>query len=208
MKYIGNIVTKSKIEVSSFFNVTSDFNSIDTNTPTLIIGWSYVKELFPEQDILNEKINDNVLWTFSKREKRYKYEKDLTKFIENSIKFINENVNYRFFNYITATEQKRDNFIKYIKNGGLSIYYNSRFAYIYSPADKMTIGVSLIDLSYIGINVKNFLESFNENCNNIITDNLNYIDSESFILIKDNTKVVAYLNYLKNSDIYKKNDYD
>jgi hypothetical protein len=71
MKYIGNIVTKSKIEVSSFFNVTSDFNSIDTNTPTLIIGWSYVKELFPEQDILNEKINDNVLWTFSKREKRY-----------------------------------------------------------------------------------------------------------------------------------------
>ena len=100
--FLGNIVTQNKINVSSFIHVTNDFNNIDTGIPTLIIGWGLVKELFPEQNILEFKIKDNVYWTFSKREKRYQYEKDIITFIEKITFEMNKRVNYRFFNYLIA----------------------------------------------------------------------------------------------------------
>lgn len=202
MLYLGNIITKNKVDVSSFFNVSSDIESVDTNIPTLIIGWSEVKKIFPNQNILNNKITDTISWTFSKREKRYKYEMDLSNFIKSIIVKINDSINYKFFNYILSTQEKQKSFLNYVNSGGNSIYFNSRFLYVYNPKDKNTIGVSLKDLSYIGVNVKDFIQSLNENNNNFLCDNLKCIDNESFLLIKDNIKVIAYLNYLKNSDIY------
>jgi hypothetical protein len=203
MGYIANIVTKSKLNVGSFFNVTSNFKSIDDSKPTLIIGWSEVKELFPEQDILNSYINENISWTFSKREKRYKYEKDLEEFINKSVRNLNNIVNYRFFNFILASSEKRESFLNYVQNGNCSIYYNSRFLYVFSSNDNMTFGISLNDLRYVGLDVKNFIKTLNSNNNNLIIDNLSFIEDDSLSLIRDNTKIVAYLNYLKNSNIYK-----
>ena len=45
------LITKNKIEVSSFFNVTKDITNVDLNIPTLIIGWSEVKTLYPNKTI-------------------------------------------------------------------------------------------------------------------------------------------------------------
>ena len=81
MRYIANIITKSKINLGSFFNITNDLNNVDKSIPTLIIGWDEVKKIFPEQNILEKKIDDMLYWTFSKREKRYQYEIDLENFI-------------------------------------------------------------------------------------------------------------------------------
>lgn len=201
MKYIANIITNSKIEISSFFNITSNISKIDINLPTLIVGWSEVKKLYPEQNILKHQINENLYWTFSKREKRFKYEQDLENFIKKVISELNSKINYRFFNYILASPEKRLSFINYINNGYCSIYYNSRFLYIYNIKDNIIIGISLNDLNYININVKKFIQSLIVK-NNIICDNLKCIDENSFILIKNNVKIIAYLNYLKNSDIY------
>lgn len=204
MIYLANIITKTNIKVSSFFNITSDFNSVDKNIPTLIIGWKETKEIFPNQNILDNKIDGNIYWTFSKREKRYKYESDLKYFLEQVLIFLNKNVNYHFFNYLLSTENKKNNFINYINKGNCSIYKNSRFIYIYNFIDKITLGISLKDLYYIGINIKDFIDNLNTNKNNIICENINFIDEESFFFIKDNIKSVAYLNYLKNNDIYIK----
>jgi hypothetical protein len=207
MKYIANIVTKNKIQISEFYNVVDDINLIDNSLPTLIIGWATVKDIFPNQNILFKNITDNIEWTFSKREKRYQYEKDINMFIKKTICFLENNVNYHFFNFILSSEIKRNNFIKYVQKGNCSIYYNSKFLYIYNCIDKITIGISLRDLFYIGINIKNFIIDLNKN-NNIIINNIDFIDNNALFLIKDNTKSIAYLNYLKNSDIYKKNGDD
>lgn len=202
MRYIGNIITKNKIEISQFFNVSNTISKVDINIPTLIIGWDEVKTIFPNQNILDSRIDENISWTFSKREKRYKYEKDLDNFIETVIKKLNDKINYRFYNFITSTSEKRKSFIEYVNKGGCSLYYNSRFLYIYNPNDSITIGISLNDIQYIGLNSKEFIQSLNKNNNNIVCDNLKCIDNESFSLIKENVKVIAYLNYLKNNDIY------
>lgn len=203
MRHIANIITKHKIEVSSFFNVTSDFIGINTKIPTLIVGWADVKELFPNQDILNSRIDDNITWTFSKREKRYQYEKDLSAFIDKVVKDIDKKVKYRFFNFILSSQNRRDDFIEYVQSGPCSIYYNTQFLYVYNIKDNITIGVSLVDLAYAGINPKDFILTLNKYNNNIICENLKCINSDSYTLIKDNTKIIAYLNYLRNGDIYK-----
>lgn len=202
MKYLANIITKNKIEVSSFFNVSSSLLDVDLSIPTLIVGWNDVKLLYPNQDILNKQISDNIKWTFSKREKRYQYEEDINNFINEIAERLNKTVNYRFFNYILATQSKRDSFLSYVKLGGCSIYYNTRFLYIYNIKDNITLGISLIDLEYAGIDVKEFILSLNV-ADNIICNNFKCIDSETFSLIKDNIKNIAYLNYLRNCDIYK-----
>lgn len=204
MKYIGNILTSSKLDISPFFNLTDDLNLIDSSIPTLIVGWDEMKKNFPEQNILNKKITENITWTFSKRERRYQYENDIQKFIINTIDNVNDKCNYHFFNYIIASNERKGNFLNYIKENTCSVYYNSNFIYIYIIKDSITIGISLKDLSYIGINVNDFISSINLNKNNIICNNINDIGNKSLFLIKDNIKIIPYLNYLKNSDIYDK----
>lgn len=202
MKYIGNIVTKNKVEVSEFFFVTEDINEVEKTIPTLIIGWSLVKELFPNQDILDSTIESNITWTFSKREKRYRYEADIVNFITTCTEHMMNNVNYRFFNYLVASPEKRKSFIQFVNRGGCYMYHNARFIYIYSPNSKMTIGISLTDLKYVGIKIKSFLSMLNIEGNNSIINSLEFLTEESLPLIKDNVKVVAYLHYLKNPNIY------
>lgn len=197
MKYLANIISKSKIEVSSFFKVSDNILDVDLTIPTLIIGWSEVKILYPDQDILNKQINEKIRWTFSKREKRYQYEEDITNFINEIAENLDKTVNYRFFNYILATQSRRDNFFSYVTSGRCSIYYNDKFMYIYNANDNITLGISLVDLKYAGINVKEFIVSLNSP-DNIFCDNFKCIDSNSFSLIKDNIKNIAYLNYLRN----------
>lgn len=201
MKHIANIVTTYKLDVSEFFNVVKDYNDIDKTVPTLIVGWKEVKKLFPSQDILISYIDDNTTWTFSKREKRFQYEKDIKLFIDNIIKNLNNNVNYKFFNYILYSKKKQETFIEYVKKGNCSLYHNSRFLYIYNHIDKVTLGISLNDLKFININVGKFIKELVNNNNNIICDSLKCFDTQSLSLIKDNIKVLPYLNYLKNLDI-------
>lgn len=202
MKHIANIVTTYKLNISEFFNVVNDYNKIDKSIPTLIVGWGEVKKIFPSQDILTPYIDDNTTWTFSKREKRFQYEKDIQLFINNVIKNINENVNYKFFNYILYNKEKQKTFIEYVRRGNCSLYHNSRFLYIYNNVDKITLGISLNDLKYINVDIKKFIKRLVENTNNIICDNVNCFDQQSLSLIKSNIKVLPYLNYLKNLDIY------
>jgi hypothetical protein len=70
----------------------------------------------------------------------------------------------------------------------------------------MTIGISLVDLAYIGIDVNNFISILNSNNNNIVYTKLKSGDYESYSLVKDNIKIIAYLNYLRNMDIYKEKE--
>lgn len=202
MRYIGNIVTKSKIEVNEFFLVTKDFSQIDKSVPTLIVGWSLVQELFPDQDILSSKIEENISWTFSKREKRYRFEEDIEDYVKKCIKNMGENVNYKFFNYLTASPEKRKNFVAFVNRGNCYIYHNTKFLYLYNPLSKMTIGLSLMDLQYVGINTKHFLSMLDVDGTNFFISNFDFIGENALILIKDNIKAVPYLNYLKNSNIY------
>lgn len=203
MKYIANIVSKTSQDVSSFFNVVKDIEDIVQGLPTLIIGWELTKSFFPDQDILESKVTDNIYWTFSKREKRYRYEQELEKFIARILVELKTSVHYIFFNYMISPPQKRESFHLYLDRGDNYIYLNSRFIYIYNKRDEITFGVSLCDIRYIGIDEDSFISSLNRMGNNHIVKDMSFIDEKSLPFIKDNVKAVAYLSYLKFSDIYE-----
>lgn len=185
--------------MNEFFNVTEDLNAVDLSLPTLIVGWELTKSYFPEQNILNTKIDSKLFWTFSKREKRSQFERDFGDYVKFAMKNMGENVNYHFFNYIIAPQNKQESFINYLNKGGNYCYYNSRFLYIYNPNDKMTFGISLVDLHYVGIYPKDFIKTVSCDGKNFMTGNLNFLSQDSFNLLKDNVKSAAYLYFLRNS---------
>jgi hypothetical protein len=74
---IANIVTSNKIDISEQFNIVESMDNIIHGLPTLIVGFDTVNNLYPDFDILEIKVEDNIYWTFKKNEKRDKYDEDL-----------------------------------------------------------------------------------------------------------------------------------
>lgn len=200
MCYIGRIITDSDItDKIDLIEVTNDFNCIDSgnNIPTLIVGWNKVKKLYNNISILEKKINENTYWTFSKREKRYEYEKDILIFYRNVFNDIIKNINYLYIDILSnnLSDIKKlinlflDKKIKigYIKNELLYLLYNND-----------VIGISLSELNYIGISnfkINNFL----------LKNNVFLIKDDDFLsknwipFINDNNIIIPYLYSLKFS---------
>jgi hypothetical protein len=78
---VGRVISDNKIKVPENFELSDSFKEIDDSVPTLLVGWSKVKENYPKTSIRNKKIKNNVYWTFSSLEKRGIFEKDLKTFI-------------------------------------------------------------------------------------------------------------------------------
>ena len=80
MRFIANILTDRKFDDCEFYNVVSKKEDLIENIPTLVIGWGFTKELYPEANIINWEIGNNIFWTFNNREKGNRYEETLKKF--------------------------------------------------------------------------------------------------------------------------------
>ena len=80
--YVGNIITSSKIEDDNF-KICRKLETIDDSLPTLIVGWEKTKEIYGEEvSILHKKIDDKTQWTFSTKERKVDYDKDIKRFME------------------------------------------------------------------------------------------------------------------------------
>ena len=58
----------------------------DISYPIQIIGWEKTKKTFPNQNILDKKINNNLFWSFSSTEDKQKFFEDTEEFLFESIK--------------------------------------------------------------------------------------------------------------------------
>ena len=93
---IANIVSKTKKNVSQDFNVVDSMDKIIHGIPTLIIGFKYVCDLYPDFDVLEKKVVDNIYWTCQKNEKRDKFEEDLEWFINKVYSELTADISYIF----------------------------------------------------------------------------------------------------------------
>lgn len=200
VKYVANIITKSRLDVSEYINVTKDITTVDLQIPTLIIGWANVKELYPNADILNKRISENVFWTYSNREKRQEYEPDLAKFIKNAFDRLETSVKYTFFNVLTSSLSRNKSLLKYINsNIPKVIYVSDKHTYIYDG--KQVIGISLSDLEFYGINREKVLNVMKRNKKNHMIYNDSFLNYKMKRIVGDNNKIVPFLFSLKN-DIF------
>lgn len=147
---IANIYTTTKFD-NELYNVTDKKESLIAGIPTLIIGWSNVKRLFPNADILNWKINDDTYWTFGKRERRSEYESRVDKFLEIAICELDKHVVYRYINLLTATtEEKNALFGKLTSESTKSVLKYYDMLYLTEEDYNVVYGISLRDIDYEG----------------------------------------------------------
>ena len=124
--------------------------------PTLIIGWDKVQNLFPEQNKLISKIDENLYWTYSSSENLTKSKSDIKSFLEFSIKkFFNKKL--ITFDYIIDGELK--SFIANNINPKVRsyIYFHKNACYIHNINE--TYAISLSSLEFSGKDVKRIMTS-------------------------------------------------
>ena len=197
MKYIANIITKSRLDVGEYINVTKDITKVDLTIPTLIIGWAMVKEIYPNADILNKQISETVYWTYSNREKRQEYEPDLAKFIKNAFSRLETSIKYTFFNVLTNPLSRNKCLLKYINSPITKIVYiTDKHIFIYDS--KQVTGVSLSDLEFYGFERERIINILKRNSYNRLVFSDSFLNFKIKRSIGDNGKIVPFLYSIKN----------
>ena len=197
MKYIANIITKSRLDVGEYINVTKDITKVDLTIPTLIIGWAMVKEIYPNADILNKQISETVYWTYSNREKRQEYEPDLAKFIKNAFSRLETSIKYTFFNVLTNPLYRNKCLLKYINSPITKIVYiTDKHIFIYDS--KQVTGISLSDLEFYGFERERIIDILKRNPYNRLVFSDSFLNFKIKRSIGDNGKIVPFLYSIKN----------
>ena len=197
MKYIANIITKSRLDIGEYINVTKDITKVDLTIPTLIIGWAMVKEIYPNADILNKQISETVYWTYSNREKRQEYEPDLAKFVKNAFSSLETSIKYTFFNVLTNPLSRNKCLLKYINSPTTKIVYiTDKHIFIYDG--KQVTGVSLSDLEFYGFERERIINILKRNSYNKLVFSDSFLNFKIKRSIGDNGKIVPFLYSIKN----------
>lgn len=150
---IANIVTNNKINVSEDFNVVKSMDEIIHGLPTLIVSFSYVNKHYPDFDVMEMYIQDNLYWTCTPSEGRDKFREDVFHFVYMVYKDLFDKVSYVFVDPI----QYKPKALLKITRKFLSLenkitYIHGKMIYIFS--DNIIFGVDLNLLEYIGLDIE------------------------------------------------------
>jgi hypothetical protein len=153
MKYIANIITKSKkYKFNDFINVQSSLKNVDLTVPTIVVGTELAKRFLGDDiSYIVRKVNDNIFWTYSTTEKRSANEADMEVFKKNIIKTLKDEIKYKYFSVLTSGSYSviKKIFLIMRKHKDTSILFTDKMFYI--AYDSTVIGVSLDECEYIGI---------------------------------------------------------
>ena len=192
MGKLANIYTTSKYD-NDLYNVVDDSTKFISGLPTLIIGWQNVKKLYPEANILDWKINDDVYWTFGKRERRCEYDERLSKFEELAINRLKETICYKFINLLSSDNDTKIALLNEMGNNEpkVALKYGDML-YICRAVGTKVIGISLRDIEYQGKSVETIVNLLNKNkaINYIEVDDCD-ICNEVINLFKNNVYLAA-----------------
>jgi len=193
MRFIGNIVTDSKMEDMVLYNIVKSIDDIDKTIPTLIVGWKKVNEYFPNVKILEWKINKITYWTFGRREKGERYVSDLEKFQKLCINNLYNSIKYEFFNVLIKEKEDKQLFFNILKNkeNNKFIYIENNMLYFYNNTD-VVYGISLTDIEYEGGDIKKFLSILYKNPTITIIKSTD-IDYNVRMILNNRTYLVPYL---------------
>lgn len=197
MKYLANILTQDKFEDNSYYNVVDDVNMLVPGIPTLIIGEGLAKTVLgdsfkvlpPHGDIAN-----GIYWTYKKRSKRDEYENDLAKFKAYSLNNAIKNANYMFFNVLTASHDEKVNMNVFLSDSSMKYaLISDDMLYVYCPDKEFTVGISLSDIEYSGMNRDKILRLVKINKSTKIVNERDFISYETHGFIKNNKYIIPYL---------------
>jgi len=197
--YIGNIITSSKIEDENF-KVCRKLETIDDSLPTLIVGWEKTKEIYGDKvSILHKKIDNKTQWTFSTKERKVDYDKDIESFMSNCYSNIGKDINYIYIDVIHDSKKKIKKIIRKIYSLKNPKVYNHLNRMIYIYGDNIVFGVDIEILSYIGIDYNKVLTKLSK------IPNCLFIDEKIFNIyrgminkINGKVRLIPYIYEIEN----------
>lgn len=195
---IANVVSDKELSLLEEFNQVKSIDKIIPGIPTLIIGWDIIKEEFPDYDIINRKLSDNVYWTFKKNEKRDQHEEDLFYFVKNTYADLISKVKYIFVDPIHLSKKNLIKIIKKILSETKLISFKYKnMIYIY--CDKYIFGIDLKLIKFIGYNADKIHNKIYSKSNVFLVDNNIFIEYKKRLEIIDNQmRYIPYLYSIKN----------
>ena len=192
---IANIVSKNSVDVSQDFNVVDSIDNIILGIPTLIVGFDLTESLYPDFDILDICVKDNIYWTFKKIEKRDKYNEDLDWFITKVYSDLTKDINYIFVDPILLKPKTLIKIVRKIYSiEFLTTYVYNDMLYIYG--DKIVFGIDLKLFKFIGFNTKKLKDKIIHISTDFLDDDDILIEYKNIVETLGNS--VRYIPYLFN----------
>jgi hypothetical protein len=190
---IANIVSKNSLDVSQDFNVVDSIDKIILGIPTLIVGFDLTESLYPDFDVLDICVKDNIYWTFKKIEKRDKFNEDLDWFITKVYSDLIKDVNYLFVDPILLKPKTLIKIVRKIYSiENIITYKYNDMLYIYG--DKIVFGVDLKLFKFIGFDVKKLKDKINHISTDFLDDDDILIEYKNIVETLGNS--VRYIPYL------------
>ena len=189
---IDNIVTNEKIKDDKYY-ICDNIKDINPNFPTLIIGWSLVKEIYGENkvSILNKKINEKTFWTFNSKERKVDLEIDVINFQKKCLQYIETKINYIFIDILHDNKKKIKKILKKIYSlNNIISFVDNEIIYIYD--ENLVFGVDLNILNFVGINIKKIMDKVNKI--STLTLSENEIFNKCIRCVENNNKkIIPYI---------------
>ena len=156
--YLGNIVTTCVIKEDKF-RIYPNIESINKDLPTLIVGWDITKELMGDKvSILHKKINEKLYWTFSPKERKVDYDKDIISFKKLCYNNIGNDIPYVYLDILHGKLHINKKIIQKIYTLTDPISYISKNNMLYIFGENIMFGVDLNICVLIGIKKEQITE--------------------------------------------------
>lgn len=190
---IANIVSKNNIDVSQDFNVVDSFDNIIIGIPTLIVGFDLTESLYPEFNVLDFCIEDDIYWIFKKTENRDKFNEGLELFMNKIYSNLIKDINYVFVDPILLKPKTIIKIIRKIYSiNQLTTYMYNDMLYVYG--DKIIFGIDLRLFKFIGFDIEKIKNKINLLSSVFLVDKNILIEYKNIVETLDNS--VRYIPYL------------
>lgn len=204
MNYIANVVITdgSKINYDKSVRRCTDISEADSTLPTLIIGYHNAEKWINNYNILKKWYPEqNLFWTFGKRERKYEYDDDIEAFYKLVVDTICKDIKYSYLNIINTKYSNIKELLSFLYNEERKVIYieNNRFLFIYEKNRKRIIGISLDLCQYIGIPKDKVLTKLKKNSNIKIINSISFLNRKLREFVYNNKHYVPvfydYFNY-------------
>lgn len=197
---IANILSNNDVKAPIEFNVVNTLDEIINGLPTLIVGYDYVNKAFPDFDITNNKLADNLYWTFKRTEKRDKYEEDLNWFIKKAYLSLVKDILYISIDPIQHRPKTLFKIVRKLYSIDNKVaYLDGNMIFIYG--DKIIFGVDLELFKFVGFDIDKIKNKIKDNCTHFLDKNSIFIEYKKVVqLLDDKVMYIPYLAYLKNEE--------
>lgn len=197
--YFGNIVTEKNIQLEGFVNF-SKIDDVDNDLPTIIIGWSLVKQLYGDKvSILHKNISTKIFWTFSEKERKVDFEVDVENFKEYCYNNFGENIPYVYLDFLYGKKNINKKIIKKILSLKESTIYITDNEMVYIYGENILFGIDLNVVNYFNdkkFKVLNKLKSLKD-C--VLVDSKIFNKYRDFLYkIKNKKRLIPYI--IKNGN--------